>query len=171
MNVVDYWTKSMKTVFISNGGRELLEQQDIDQLVWVKLLSYLKLLTLHLLKYSLFRLMKILEYSVSDARKVIDWNKFPRKLVNFQRFTCYEASLDYIMALISWASKLSLIRIKQRFCIGTYFNRNTDVIVDVEALNNERRKLKGARKLTIFWWLMSLIYLAKIWAFGETNFN
>lgn len=141
------------------------ELDHIDQLVPLKALVKLKISSAKI--FTLSTLINLEELYIENANGVADWNELPKKLVNLQRISVYEATSDDIFVFISRATKLNTIKIKD-LRSASHYNRKT-LVLDVVALNNERRKLNGAQKITIY--LDENIYLATKWAFKEIHLS
>lgn len=112
-------------------------------------------------------LTKLEDLFISCAYSVSNWAKLPDHLVNIRRMGCQSASADELFMFISRSPKLNKITVSE-LSRGIHFNGDT-LVVDLVALNNERKKLKGADKITIY--LSEEIYLTTKRAFNETNFN
>lgn len=113
---------------------------------------------------TLSALVNIEELFVHDATSVIDWKELPKKLINLQRIDLCKAEWDDIFVFVSRAAELNTIKIQDL----TNFERNNHVL-DLVAFNNERKRLKGAQKITIY--LHEKICLATKWAKSETNLS
>lgn len=101
------------------------------------------------------------------AYDVANWVELPDRLVNLRRMRCQFASADDVFIFIGRSPSANRITVNN-LSGGIHFNNDTRVL-DLVALNNERKKLKHAQKITIF--LREEIYLATKWAFNETNFS
>lgn len=112
-------------------------------------------------------LTKLEELFISCAYDVTNWVELPDRLDNLHRMGCQFASADQIFMFIGRSPKLNRITVSE-LSGGIHFNKDTRVL-DLVALNNERKRLKGAQKITIYF--REKIYLATKRAFNETNFS
>ncbi|XP_031633905.1 uncharacterized protein LOC116347460 [Contarinia nasturtii] len=107
------------------------------------------------------------ELRVYESRFVTDLKTLPHMLLKLKRICFYFASSDDILPFICHATNLNKIKVE---CIqsGSHFDEN-DKILDLIALNKERKKLVGALKITIY--VGEDVYLATKWATKQTDFN
>lgn len=148
-------------------GRVVLRREDIDSLVTLKALIKVKIKFLCSEGFFIPVFPKLEEVYFTWAFSVNNWVELPDHLVNLHRIGCEYASADEIFMFIGRSPKLTTITVRTLFG-GIHFNGDTRVL-DLVALNDERKKLKGAQKTIIY--LIEEIYLATKWALTETNFS
>ncbi|XP_031635406.1 uncharacterized protein LOC116348520 [Contarinia nasturtii] len=88
-------------------------------------------------------------------------------LLNLKRVHSDYASSDDILPFIRHAEKVNKIRVEELLS-GSHFDEN-DNVLDLFALNKEREKLVGARKITIY--VPEDVYLLTKWAMKQTDFK
>lgn len=150
-----------------NYSKIVLSHEDVDLLVTLKALIKVKIEYIISERICIPDLTKLDELFISCAYNVTNWVELPDQLVNLQRMGCQFASADEIFMFIGRSPKLNRITVSE-LSGGIHFNEDTRVL-DLVALNNERKKLKGAQKITIY--LREEIHLATKRAFNETNFS
>lgn len=112
-------------------------------------------------------LIKLEELYITRDSFVINRVELSDRLANLQRMGYQSASADEISMFICRSPKLNRITVCE-LSGEIHFNKDTQVL-NLEALNNERKKLKGAQKVTIH--LRENIFLATKRALNETNFS
>lgn len=113
----------------------------------------------------LSRFTGIPELSITQKQSIADYWTLSTSLTNLERLQIWQASTDDILPFIRKSVKLHKIKI-DFLGSGAHFDVQTN-IVDLRGLNQEREKLIGARKLTIY--VKEKIYLATKWELTETN--
>lgn len=82
--------------------------------------------------------------SMNYGYDIDDMNDLQKKLPNLERIFFYEASSDHLFPFVKFSPKLKAIKI-YRFHIGRHAESEY-----LSVFNRERKKLKGAQKLTIY---------------------
>lgn len=101
-------------------------------------------------------------------RSELDFNKLRNVLEHFgnvERIFFEETTSNKIVDLVQRFAKVKEIKVNE-LREGTHFN---DGVVDVSALNNERKHLEGACKTTIY--VSEAIFLATKWAMAKIEFS
>lgn len=88
---------------------------------------------------------------------VIDLEVLAKNLLKLDRLTIYRTRFEHILPFIQHSVNLKTIAIE-------YFDGD---ILDLPALNKERKKLLGARKVTIY--VEERVFLATKWASKTTH--
>lgn len=151
-------------------------QKLIDQLAFVQ--GLVKLYLLYGENIRLKALNSIEELFYENSVKIIDLEEIATNLTKLERIHFVTGHPEHIAMLIRRAAHLKRIIVNnythltpdQRMLLN--FNRcaqNNKVIIDLRALNEERGKMTGARKVTVF--VEEQVYLATKWALKETNFE
>ncbi|XP_031621914.1 uncharacterized protein LOC116339964 [Contarinia nasturtii] len=108
------------------------------------------------------------ELCVFESHSITDLKLIPHMLSNLKRLHFITADSDYILPIVRHAERVNKIKVKYFRC-GSHFDGNNKIL-DLLALNKEREKLVGARKITIY--VEENVYLATKWAIkhiGVTN--
>lgn len=93
--------------------------------------------------------------------KFIDWEMVTKSLVNAKKITIgHRTHFGHIFSLLRHLPKLTEIRV--RFSMNKGANK-----MNVQELNNERKKLAGASKVVIY--VDEFDYLASKWTGGNTD--
>lgn len=151
-----------------------LVNEIIDVLVELHELQFFKHLHIYSAKISQTNLMKLLSSPIRDALdmiqdhikringpllnvrtlsfprvyniEVLETGHLPCNLPNIERIYFTEATTDTILPFICKSSRLTTIKIK-RFLGGSHYVNGS---IDLLALNEEREKLNGAKRITIY---------------------
>lgn len=143
-----------------------LSQSRVDQLATVNGLVkiYLGRSTyMHAVKLTNLQSLEEICIFESDRVSGMDVNL----LSNLERVYFGHATFNDVWIFISRAPRVKRIKIDY-LREGNYFDA-TNGIINLKALNAERRKLDGAQKLTIY--VKEEIYLTTKWAVLDTDFN
>lgn len=103
-------------------------------------------------------LMKVKELDISSGSDILDLDTLPRKLPNLERIHFSEANADHILPFIKYAPKLKQVKIGH-LKDGTHMMGG---VLDLAALNKERKELPKAKKLLIY--VNEVVFLATKWA-------
>lgn len=161
--------KRLKLYFVFE---ESLNQNDIDQLAALNAVVKLSISFTCFMEPLKLSNLNTLEGLMcigrkNEVNKIIDWSDLPKNLTKLERITFWFASTDDILSFIRHAKKLTTIKI-ETLQSGHHFNRE-NAVIDVAALNKERKQLNDAEKVTIF--VEETIYLATKWALNGCNFS
>lgn len=112
-------------------------------------------------------LKKLNELYVAYSDDVADLKMLPKNLTNLKRIHFTEASIDSIMLFIRRSVEMNRIKVD---CLrsGVYFNQDTGII-DLRALNRERKLLPDAHKIKLY--VNEKVYLATKWAMKGNDFE
>lgn len=102
-------------------------------------------------------------FSVWCGDEILEIEHLPTKLPDLERVYFLKTTSDRILPFIRYSVKLKQIKIKQLKDIACI------KFLDLIALNKQRKKLFGARKITIY--VKEDLYLATKWAMKTTNFH
>ncbi|XP_031638902.1 uncharacterized protein LOC116351014 [Contarinia nasturtii] len=87
----------------------------------------------------------------------------PNNLMDIERIYMEKATFNEVLQFIRYAPRVTHIKIYS-LNDGTYFNNK---VLDLEALNEDRKVLQGARKITIY--VDEEIFLATKWTYQTTK--
>ena len=151
-----------KHLYFYFGENIEIHQEDADLLASVDVLSklYGKLSE----QVALSAIVNLEELFIDDSTKVSDWEQLTGKLINLKRVGLSHSPIEHITMLIGNAAKLKGIMLDGRIETGTNFEND---ILDIFALNRERKKLENAQKVLIF--VSEWIYIATKRALGQTE--
>lgn len=107
------------------------------------------------------------ELVIHTEDQISNFLTLPSAIPNLEIFLIGNSSSNSIWTLCKQLKKLKKIRINS-LGNGIYFNID-NFIINLRALNRERMKLDGAKKLTLYF--KENIYLATKWSLNETNWN
>ncbi|XP_055305042.1 uncharacterized protein LOC129569873 [Sitodiplosis mosellana] len=110
-------------------------------------------------------LINIKELSIDDITVNSHMETTARNLVNLERVYLSEPTSAAIMSFIRHSPKLRKIKVEY----GSLILNSKNDGLDLAALNNERAKLAGARKVTIY--VGEGVYLAIKWATTKTDYS
>lgn len=145
-------------------ANSIYEQEEIDHIVSVRGME--KLYMDVMVNEAVFVPMSELkELCLSYSPHFGKWDEISNNLGNVERVYFRRAVCSDIVPIIRSAAKVREIKIHQ-LDAGDYFENG---IVDVSALNEIRKRLCGAKSLTIY--VKEDIFLATKWAHGETRFD
>lgn len=115
--------------------------------------------------FTLSALKNLEELCIFGDENITDAENASINLVYLKRLYFSAANIDAITPFIRHSVRLQKI-IVANLRSGIYFNEDTEVI-DLVALNRERRKLVNAQKITLY--VHGETYVATKWALRETN--
>ncbi|XP_055307768.1 uncharacterized protein LOC129571917 [Sitodiplosis mosellana] len=87
-------------------------------------------------------------------------------LKNIERIYFEKAPFDSVLLIVQHFPKVKLMKVDDIVVDGMHFKKN---VIDLKAINNERRKLNGACKMTIY--VKDTIYLATKYATTNTQLS
>lgn len=102
-------------------------------------------------------LMKIKELDISVGSDILDLQTLPDKLPNLERIHFSKASVDHILPFIRFSPRLKYVKCSD-LTDGMHMING---VVDIETLNNERKVLPKARKVTIY--VNETVFLSTKW--------
>lgn len=114
----------------------------------------------------LSKLTGLKELYIIGNEKVEDLSALPINLPSLERIQFKIASTDDILPFIRQSMNLEKIKVDD-IRDGTYF-KTVDNVINLVKLNEERTKLEGAEKMTIY--VREKVYLATKWAIRETDY-
>lgn len=152
-------------LYFTNSG---LIQDNIDQLATLEGFSKLYLgrcACLHSIAIS--SLSSLNELSLYECDRITDLETAASNLSMLERIHFKFASLDDICPFIRQARRVKRIKV-ENLLEGTDFSIGSNVI-NLVALNKERKKLPNCVKVTIY--VKEKVYLATKWALRETDYS
>lgn len=102
-------------------------------------------------------LIKVRELDISAGSDVVDVHTLPDKLPNLERIHFAKASVDHILPFIRFSPRLKQVKCGD-LVDGTHMSGG---VLDIETLDNERKELPKARKVTIY--VNETVFLATKW--------
>lgn len=103
-------------------------------------------------------LMRVKELDISMGSDILDLQTLPEKLPNLERIHFAKATVDHILPFIRFSPRLKQVKCGD-LSDGMHMIGG---ILDVDALNNQRKELPNARKVTIY--VNEAVFLATKWA-------
>ncbi|XP_031629057.1 uncharacterized protein LOC116344600 [Contarinia nasturtii] len=140
-----------------------LIQEDIDQLASVK--GLVKFKVQNYVHVGAFKDLEELCANYSDD--ITDLETLPHMLSKLNRVHFEDASSNDILPFIFHSNNLTKLKVED-LSSGLHFDEN-EKILNLFALNKEREKLVGARKITIY--VRQDVYILTKWAMKQTDFN
>lgn len=145
--------------------REIKNQEEIDQLATVNGLHKLHVWYRVQTPFTIEALTDLEEIRMAEELIIANGEQMVNFLINLKGiYVIGSCSIHTIMPFIRRSVRIKKIKINPR--PGVYFNGKTGVI-DLLALNEERRKLPGAEKITMY--VKEKYYLATKWKFGVAD--
>lgn len=142
-------------------------QQMIDRLATVNGIVKLSIVKdFSFARFSAFTNLEELVVSTTDC--IADTENMANNLINLRRILVLRFNFAHLMPFIRRTATLDKIRVAYSHVNDVYFNRGTDTI-DLVKLNEERARLPGARKITIY--VGEGVYLATKRALKKTDFE
>lgn len=149
-------------VYIRDGVRPL-DSASIKQMV--KFNALVKLYSKEITGRNFTGLSNLKELVTDNAIGRLNMNDVTNALVNIERIKFGVVTLNEMLPFIRRSVKLTKMDIRR-------INSDETVEVDkldIVALNNARKQLEGARKLTLY--VSENVYLATKWTVNDTNFD
>lgn len=144
-----------------------VEQTSINQLASVKGLVKFHVAFGSSLNLHFGSLESIEELYVRRSVSITDLNSLPYNCRKLKRIEFGIASSDDILPFICHAKTVNKIKVSS-LKNGSYFDEDKNIL-NLLALNKERKKLYGARKIMIY--VQENVYLATKWAMRQTEFS
>lgn len=111
-------------------------------------------------------LIGLVELEIGRSGGLFDTNNLAHQLINLKRIHFGCTSFQTCLPFLRYSVNLTKIKIDE--VRDNEYNCNQDVL-DIAALNEERKQLEGARKVTIF--IDERVYLATKWAINGMEFD
>lgn len=144
-----------------------LSQVEFDRVSSLESLTKLNVLVSYMPEIVNLPILKNLEeFSVYDSDRITGWMKITQNLPNLRRISLSRLSCDIMFHLIGNSVKLNSIVIDHFVRDGKQCKKG---IIDLEELNKQRLKLKGAHVCTIY--IGEDSYLATKWKLKHKEFE
>ncbi|XP_031637985.1 uncharacterized protein LOC116350355 [Contarinia nasturtii] len=142
----------------------IYEQEDWDQILSVRGMEKLYLVSVGIdIKFP--PMSNLREFGTKFGSQLGDYETIAKNLVNVERIYFYQMKSDTFIPFMRFAPRVEEIKI-DNLCEGIYFN---DGIINLTALNEERKTLNRARKITIY--VKENVFLATKWATKSTELD
>lgn len=146
---------------------KVLNQNVLDQLINLNGLVKISIDWDKLIKFNVSALKSLEELHAYTSEKIGDLDILATDIIHLNRIHFVVANINDIIPFIRRSEKVQKIKVKL-LRPGTHFDINTKII-DLLALNSERKQLPKAQKITLY--VAEEIYLATKWALGKINFE
>lgn len=110
--------------------------------------------------------MNLTELKVSFYCHLANCESLARQLVNLRRIYLYYVKLSDLMQFVRYSVHLTKVKVK---CFEDFDNDSDSNILDVAALNKEREKLNGAKRMVIH--IEEEIYLPTKWSLNGKEYS
>ncbi|XP_031635735.1 uncharacterized protein LOC116348765 [Contarinia nasturtii] len=148
-------------------ARFIYNTDEINQIASVSGLEKLYLAVV-MTSPSLPHLPELKEFCImmdEDPDEAFSFETVAKDLVNVERVYLRLVDSDQLTQLIRHAPKVKEIKVEQ-LVEGTYFER---LVIDLPALNNERKQLAGACKITLY--VDDFVFVTTKYALFQTDFS
>lgn len=138
--------------------KKLIQLATLNGLVQLHAVVYSEPLT-----FSAFKNLE--ELRLTAPTNIDDLGTLPKNLINLKRIGFRKASIDDIMPFVKHSVVMQKIYVH---CLVAS-NQDSEIIIDLLAMNKEREQLPDAQKITLY--TQEKTYLETKWAMKETDFR